>query len=105
MRKPNISTNLIHPTFTNYLWAKVYLDVVKMPICREKYFIVQTKEYFSGWVKTRAITKNNLKTVIKFIYKNIFCRHGIFGLITIDGGPENKKKMTELLRLYGVKRV
>ena len=43
--------------------------------------------------------------VIKFIYKDIFYRHGIFGLMTVDSGPENKKEMAELLRLYNIERV
>ena len=43
--------------------------------------------------------------VTKFIYKDIFCKHNIFGLMTVDGEPENKKEVAELLRLYGIKRV
>ena len=103
--KPNISADLIHPIFINYLWAKVHLDIIKMPVCRGKYFIIQAREHFSGWVEAKTITKNNLKTVTKFIYEDIFCRHDIFGLITVDGGPENKKEVAELLRLYDIKRV
>ena len=40
MRKPNAPADLIHPIFTNYLWAKVHLDVIKMPACRGKHFII-----------------------------------------------------------------
>ena len=43
--------------------------------------------------------------VTKFIYEDIFCRHSIFGLMTVDGGPKNKKEVAELLRLYGIERV
>ena len=76
-----------------------------MPIYRGKHFIVQAREHLNGWVKARAITKNNSKTVAKFIYKDIFYRHGIFGLMTVDNGFKNKKEVAELLRLYGIKRV
>ena len=83
----------------------MHLDMIKMPACRGKHFIMQAKKHLSGWVKAKTIAKNNSKIVTKFIHKDIFCRYNIFGLITINGRFENKKEVTELLKKHDVEKI
>jgi hypothetical protein len=50
----------------------------------------------------RTVTVEN---VVKFLWEDIICRHGIFVRLVIDGGLENKGLVTELAKKYKIKRV
>ena len=41
----------------------------------------------------------------KFLYKDIICRWGVFGQLSIDGGGENADVTAMLIELYNIKRV
>ena len=43
--------------------------------------------------------------VTKFLYKEVFYRHGICERAVINGGPENKLLIRELYKRYGVNRI
>jgi hypothetical protein len=43
--------------------------------------------------------------VAKFLYKDIICRWGVFGQLSIDGSGENANITTTLAELYNIKRV
>ena len=87
------------------MFEKICLDVVYMPSCSRKNFLVTAREDLSGWVESRALAKATSKAVAKFIWEDIVCRHGCFGRLVIDGGPENKKHVAEFTKRYGIDRV
>jgi len=37
-------------------------------------FLVLRRKYVLGWVKGRALKKNNLELIAKFIYEEFICR-------------------------------
>lgn len=49
-----------------------------------------------GCPEARAIPKANSQTVIKFLDKDVFVRHGFPTSIVVDGGSENKGLDNEL---------
>ena len=63
------------------------------------------RDNFSGWVKSRALGAANSKQVAKFFWEDVICRHGIFGQLTVNGDPENKDVVEQLVADYGIKRV
>ena len=46
-----------------------------------------------------------MKSIAKFLYKDIICRWGVFGQLSIDGGGENADITAALIELYNIKRV
>ena len=73
-----------------------------MPACRGKHYIVMARDDFSGWVEGRALGKATAQNVARFLWEDVICRHGCFGKLIVDGGPEN---VIELANRYGIKRV
>ena len=63
-----------------------------------------TRDDFSKWVEARPLAKLESAKVAKFLYKDVFYRHGIYERAVIDGGPENKLLIRELCKRYGVNR-
>ena len=48
-------------------------------------YILVAVDYVSKWVEAMATSRNNAKTMVKFI-KNIFARFGVPQLLISDGG-------------------
>ena len=95
----------LHPTWVSLLWEKVGLDVVHMPTRQGKSYLVVARDDLSGWVEARALSKANSENVAKFLWEDVICRHGIFGKLIVDGGPENKKKVDKLATKFKIRRV
>ena len=104
-RDPTRLEEALHPTWVTFMWQKVGLDVVHMPACRGKHYIVMARDDFSGWVEGRALGKATAQNVARFLWEDVICRHGCFGKLIVDGGPENKDAVIELANRYGIKRV
>jgi hypothetical protein len=66
---------------------------------------VLARDDFSGWVKSRALGAANSRQVAKFFWEDVICKYRIFGQFTVDGNPENKDIMKQLVVDYGIKRV
>ena len=105
MRDPTRQEEALHPTWISLCWAKVGLDVVYMPSREGKKFLVAARDDLSGWVEARAIGNANSLSVARFLWEDVICRHGCFGRLIVDGGPENKDLVEELTARYGIKRV
>ena len=76
-----------------------------MPPCQGKNYLVVAREDLSGWVEARALGSANSASVAKFLWEDVICRHGCFGRLVIDGGPENKGYVTAFAEKYGIERV
>lgn len=95
----------LHPTYVPALWRKIGVDVVHMPPCQGKRYLVVARDDLSKWVEARALSNANSKAVAKFIYQDVICRHGVPGQITVDGGPENKAVVEQLAETFNIHRV
>ena len=49
-------------------------------------YILVVIDYVSKWVEAVATPKNDAKTVVKFLKKNIFSRFGVPRVLISDGG-------------------
>ena len=104
-RDPTRLEEALHPTWVNGMWQKVGLDVVHMPACRGMKYLVIARDDFSGWPEAKALHSATAKNVAKFLWEDVICRHGCFGKLIVDGGPENKDQVIELANRYAIKRV
>lgn len=51
------------------------------------------------------MTSCKAEVVPKFLWEDVICRHGCFGRLSIDGGPEYKSYLEVLAQKYKIKRV
>ena len=66
-------------------------------------YILVVVDYVSKWVEAVASPKNDAKTVVKFLMKNIFARFGVSRIITSDGGTHFcNDQLQRVLRHYNV---
>jgi len=49
-------------------------------------YILVAVDYVSKWVEAVAAPKNDAKTIVKFLKKNIFSRFGLLRVLISDGG-------------------
>ena len=95
----------LHPTFATHLFEVVGLDCVHMKPAQGKGILVMARDSLSGWPEGRALVAANARSVAKFIWEDIICRHGCPGRIIMDGGPENKEVAEELLNRYRIRKI
>ena len=96
----------LHPTFSTYVWRKVGVDVVFMPVTTDGYgFIVFARDDLSGWVEARALKFNNSRNVARFLYEDVICRHGLPEMFVMDWGTENLNVTEALLRRYKIRQI
>jgi len=56
-------------------------------------------------VEAQALRKKYVKSVVKFLYKDVIYRWGVFRQLSIDSGRENANITAALAELYNIKRV
>ena len=93
----------LYPTWSSVMFQKIGLDIVHMPACSGKDYLVVARDDLSGWVEARALANATSEAVAKFIWEEIVCRHGCFGRLVVDGGPENKKHVAKFIKKYNIK--
>jgi hypothetical protein len=83
---------------------KIGVDVVFMPETPEGYkYAAFARDDLSGWLEGRPRKKNDSKTIAKFLYEDVICRHGCPLKFVMDGGSENKLLTKALMEDYKVK--
>jgi hypothetical protein len=96
----------LYPTWVQALWHKVALDVVHMPLRSGKDRLVLARGEGSGWVEGRALKNANARSIARFIFEDVICRHGVFLELVTDGGPENDNAIVkELATTYGIRHI
>jgi len=104
-REANRMEEPMHPTYMATLWEKVTLDVTYLPTDGGKKCLVNAREDLSGWPEARALSEATSEAIADFLWEEIVCRHGVFGRLVVDGGPENKGVAEAFTAKYGIKRV
>ncbi|KAL4319623.1 hypothetical protein GQ457_18G014050 [Hibiscus cannabinus] len=67
-------------------------------------YILLAVDYVSKWVEAITTPKNDAKTVMKFLHKNIFTRFGVPRALISDEGSHFDNKLTaKALQWYGVR--
>ena len=52
-----------------------------------------------------ALWKKDIKSMAKFLYKDVICRWGVFKQLSMDSSRENVNITAVLVELYNIKRV
>jgi hypothetical protein len=105
MRDSRRQEEALYPTWESALFEKIGLDVVHMPQSDGKNYLVVAREDLSGWPEARALSKASSEAIAKFLWEEVVSRHGCFGRLVVDGGPENKDHLEAFVKQYSINRV
>ena len=67
-----------------YYWGIDFMG--PFPSSAGNEYILVAVDYVSKWVEAMATSRNDAKTLVKFIKKNIFSRFGVPRILMSDGG-------------------
>ena len=67
-----------------------------------KQYIILAVDFFTKYTKAIAVEEADVQTVVKFIYSNIICRHGVPNEITSDHETEF---LNELVREHTISSI
>ena len=82
-------------------WALDFVGNIS-PMSRKKKHILVCIDYVTKWVEAKALFRATEKSVVEFIYEEIFTRFGVPIEIVIDQGTQFTSKLTkELTTKYG----
>ena len=56
-------------------------------------------------MEAQALQKKDVKSIAKFLYKDVICRWGVFRQLFIDSSRENINITAALAKLYNIKRI
>ena len=74
----------IDKTLCQAIWGSDFMG--PFPSCAGNEYILVVVDYVSKWVEVMATSRNDAKTVVKFIKKNIFSQFGVPRILISDGG-------------------
>ena len=78
-RRENLkANNILHLIEPKASFQRIGIDIVGLLTITKKgnRYIVTAMDYFTKWPIAKAIKEVTAKTVSKFIYKKIICKHG-----------------------------
>ena len=85
-----------------YVWGIDFMG--PFPQSKENLYILVTIDYVSKWVEAIATPRNDAKTVVKFVHKNILTCFGAPRAIVSDEGTHFCNKVfANLMARYRVK--
>jgi hypothetical protein len=102
---PSQFTKLIAHTWPLQCWG---LDIVgPLPTAQGNLkFTFAAVEYFTKWIKARAVSTITAKTAQKFFWQNIVCRFGVLSKLTVDDGKQfDSQDFREFCSSIGTKPV
>ena len=103
LRAFNREEKTLHLIWILSLFQKINIDCVHLSQSRLMKTLVVIKNNLTEWMKTRVLFNLKVKTVAKFLWKNIICHFECFESIVMNEGLENKTITEELLHRYKVR--
>jgi hypothetical protein len=84
-------------------WALNFVGPIS-PMSHRKNYILVCTDYVTKWVEAKDLFLATEKSVVEFIYENIFTHFGVPREIVADQGTQfTSKLMKELTEKYGIK--
>lgn len=102
-KKFNKFEKFLHFILVTTLWQKIDLNCVHMFASKNKIEFVFARCDVSKWIKIKILRNFIARSITKFIFENIFCRHKLIDRFVMNNELKNKKMTTKLLNKYNVK--
>jgi hypothetical protein len=87
------------------LFAKIYIDIMHMPIAQGYRYIVAAKDDLSGASEAQPLKNATAQNLARFFYDYIYCRYGAPLLVVTDNGPEVKEAFDLLLKRLQIPQI
>ncbi len=95
----------LHFIWVTFLWEKIEMNNVYMSSNKEKHYLIVVRDDFFEWTKARVLSKAKTWRMIKFLWKNVICRHDCFEKLIVNDESENKEILDELMQRYRIKKM
>ena len=83
-------------------WDIDFVGIIS-PMSRKNKYILVCTDYVTKWVESKALFRATKKSMVEFIYEEIFTRFGVPREIVTDQGSQfTYKLMKELTTKYGI---
>ncbi|RDX64934.1 Pol polyprotein, partial [Mucuna pruriens] len=100
---PSTLHNLTSP-WSFFMWGLDMIGPIEPKASNGHKFILVAIDYFTKWVEVAPYASVTKSVVVKFIKKDIICRHSLLAhIITNNGTNLNNKIMTELCEQFNIK--
>jgi len=96
---------LLHVSTPSILFAKIYIDVMHMPLAKGYQCIVAAKDDLSGTCEAQPLRNATAKSLALFFWEQIYCCYGAPIQVVTDNGPEVKEVFAKLLKRMGIPQV
>jgi len=84
------------------VFKQIGIDLITLPEVNSLRYVAVAVDYFSKWCEARALPDKTAKTVARFVYDDIICRHGCPAVEISDQGREFCNNLAkELFQLTG----
>jgi hypothetical protein len=87
------------------LFAKIYIDIMYMPLAKGYSMIVAAKDDLSGTTEAQPLKNATAKNLAQFFWEYIYCRYGAPLHVVTDNGSEVKGAFDILLKRLGIPQV
>jgi hypothetical protein len=87
------------------LWKKIEVNIVHMSSNKKKHYFIVARDDFFEWTKTRVLFEAKTWRMIKFLWKNVICRHDCFEKLIVNDESENKEIFDEFVQRYRIKKM
>ncbi len=79
------------------------MNIVHMSSNKKKHYLIVARDDFFEWAEARALSEAKIWRVIKFLWKDVICKHDCFEKLTMNNDFENKKILEKLVKRYRIK--
>jgi hypothetical protein len=105
MRNSIKKEKTFHFIWMTFLWKKVEVNIVHMSSNKKKHYLIVVRDDFFEWTETRVLSEAKAWRVIKFLWKDVICKHDCFEKLTINDDSENKEILKKLVKRYRIKKM
>ena len=67
----------LHSMYVSIIWEKIRMNVIHMLFSHNYNYLIIAKDNFFKWMKWKMIINVTVKTIVKFLWEDIFCRYSI----------------------------
>ena len=95
----------LHFMYVSIIWKKIEVNMMHMLFSHDYNYLIIARNDLFKWMKWRVIISIIIKTVMKFLWKDIFCKHKISWKMIMNEDSENKQEIKVFLIKLKIKKV
>jgi len=86
-------------------FVKWHLDLQRLPPDQGCTYLAEARCAFTGYVVTKPLKRAAARKIRSWLFEDVFLVHGYPLEVTVDGGPENKGELRDMLLSFKIRRV